>query len=443
MSIKSDAIIIRDETTPLANTAARVGGNLVAIADELINLFHNTATGIAQGGVISINADNTKFDISAGFGYIVDGHTDVENPTVTKVTWSAITGVAPQFLATNNASYAAIALDGSVYQTAQPTNSTERRDYIRLGLVVHPNNTNIFIVNNQPSINVELGGQFQDVLEVLGFRSVTGNRILPAASTGMQLRKEAGTAFKGGAHFDTLNTRPHFLNLPLQNTVNFKYRLQNGDEGSLITTIDPTKYDLNGVVTAIPPTATLASVQQVYIFQEGDVRIQYGQKYYNNLSEALTGLNSAAFVTEENISNNGLYLGSIAMIYGTTNLNNILQAVFVPSQGTTINGSIPYASDTDLLSENLTVTNTQEVNWSFDTFRYILTGACTFSDINLPQVGAKEITIYLSGNFTPTFPSGWNANTKGTYVGTVLNKIVIEYVKSSTPFFVVRITQSN
>ena len=36
MSIKSEAIIIRDETTIGANTAARVGTNLVSIADDLI-----------------------------------------------------------------------------------------------------------------------------------------------------------------------------------------------------------------------------------------------------------------------------------------------------------------------------------------------------------------------------------------------------------------------
>ena len=37
MSIKSDAIIIKDETVANANTAARVGTNLVAIADDLIS----------------------------------------------------------------------------------------------------------------------------------------------------------------------------------------------------------------------------------------------------------------------------------------------------------------------------------------------------------------------------------------------------------------------
>lgn len=36
MSIKSDAIVIRDETQKGANTALRVGTNLAAIADDLI-----------------------------------------------------------------------------------------------------------------------------------------------------------------------------------------------------------------------------------------------------------------------------------------------------------------------------------------------------------------------------------------------------------------------
>mgnify|MGYP003625031660 FL=1 len=38
MSIKSNAIVIRDETTTNANTAVRVGGNLVEIADQLVVL---------------------------------------------------------------------------------------------------------------------------------------------------------------------------------------------------------------------------------------------------------------------------------------------------------------------------------------------------------------------------------------------------------------------
>ena len=305
-------------------------------------LLHSTSTGLSSGGLLSINTDNTKFDISGGLAYRVNGHSDVENPTSTKIDFNAITGITPQFLSTHNASYVALDSNGAVFQTAVPLSPTEKRNYVRLGVIVHPNRTFIFVVNNQPTINVELGGQVQDILDLLGFRSKSGNRILPNTATGMKIKKDAGVAFKAGANFDTLNTQPHSFTLAAQSPITFRYRLQNGVEGSDRTDLNPTIYDLNGVETAIPPTATLASVQQVYIFQEGDVRIQPGQRYYNNLTEAVTGLNSAEFITEENIANNGLYLGSIVMIYGTTDLANILQAVFVPSQGTTANGSVAY-----------------------------------------------------------------------------------------------------
>mgnify|MGYP003635229170 CR=1 FL=1 len=308
--------------------------------NTLSTILHTTTTGLSFGGTLEIDVDTSKFIVNSGFGYIVNGHSDVEIPTSDKVTWSAKTATSPQFLATHNATYVAIDTNGNLFQTSVPLTATQRRNYIRLGVLVHPNRTTIFITNNQPTINVELGAQVQDILDLLGFRSVSGNRVLPAATTGMKIKKEIGTVFKPGANFESLNTQPHTFILPEQNPVTFRYRLQNGLEGLDITDLNPTIYDLNGVFTAIPPTATLASVQQVYVFQEGDVRIQPGQKYYNNLTEAVTGLNSAAFQTEENIANNGLYLGSIVMIYGTTNLDNILQAVFVPSQGTTTNGSV-------------------------------------------------------------------------------------------------------
>ena len=64
MSIKSDAIIIRDETTTHANTATRVGGNLVEIADDLIAkqsaIDLNTAKVGYTESLVSSNTDVTS-----------------------------------------------------------------------------------------------------------------------------------------------------------------------------------------------------------------------------------------------------------------------------------------------------------------------------------------------------------------------------------------------
>lgn len=63
MSIKSVAIIIRDETTTHANSATRVGGNLVEIADDLIakqsEIDLNTAKVGYTEALVSANTDVT------------------------------------------------------------------------------------------------------------------------------------------------------------------------------------------------------------------------------------------------------------------------------------------------------------------------------------------------------------------------------------------------
>ena len=69
MSIKSEAIIIRDETTTGANTATRVGGNLVSIADDLISkqseIDLNTAkVGITTQQSTDITTNNAKVGIT-------------------------------------------------------------------------------------------------------------------------------------------------------------------------------------------------------------------------------------------------------------------------------------------------------------------------------------------------------------------------------------------
>lgn len=79
MSIKSEAIIIRDETTTGANTAARVGGNLVSIADDLIakqsEIDLNTAkVGITTQQATDITTNNAKVGYTES---LVSANTDV------------------------------------------------------------------------------------------------------------------------------------------------------------------------------------------------------------------------------------------------------------------------------------------------------------------------------------------------------------------------------
>tara|TARA_R110002050_G_scaffold24985_2_gene66707 strand:- start:487 stop:1380 length:894 start_codon:yes stop_codon:yes gene_type:complete len=75
MSIKTEAIIVRDETSPKANTALRIGSNLVSIAEALeesvpyegadkdLNLGDNS---ILLGGKIEVDATSISVDETIG-----------------------------------------------------------------------------------------------------------------------------------------------------------------------------------------------------------------------------------------------------------------------------------------------------------------------------------------------------------------------------------------
>jgi hypothetical protein len=295
-------------------------------------------SGLSQGGVMTINTDTAKFDVTAGFGYIVNGHTNPDVPIKTRVAFAGSTANVIPNIGTTKQTFVSIDINGALNLTPNPLTPTERRNFIRLGVLIHLDNTNIIFIDNQPTVNIEVGGQLQDLLEAFGFRSLSGNRIFPVGAN-LKIKKELGKLFKSGANFKNLITQPHSFTSDAQDPITFKYRTQTGAEGSNITDINPTIYDNNGTITAMPATATLASIQRIFIFQDDTIRIQPGQKFFNNLNEAVTAINSDVFVTDVDISENALYLGAIVMIRGTTALNNLAQAIFVPATGVSANGS--------------------------------------------------------------------------------------------------------
>nr|WP_315245165.1 hypothetical protein [uncultured Flavobacterium sp.] len=89
---------------------------------------------------------------------------------------------------------------------------------------------------------------------------------------------------------------------------------------------------------------------------------------------------------------------------------------------------------------NVTTSGSYNLNYNYDTWILTLTGATTFTESNLPAAGkTKVISIYVSGNYSLTYPSGWTSHISGSYSTTKLNQIVVEYL--STGVYWVTITQ--
>ena len=81
--------------------------------------------------------------------------------------------------------------------------------------------------------------------------------------------------------------------------------------------------------------------------------------------------------------------------------------------------------------ENTGVDGAFEVSWLVDTYYLELTGDTTFTEKDLPAnlKNTKSMRLYITGDFTPTFPANWLVSKRGTYRGLELNTITIDFIK--------------
>ena len=113
-----------------------------------------------------------------------------------------------------------------------------------------------------------------DFIEAIGALNLTGNKYT-ANGANLQLNKSAGLIFKLGSNFANDWKNPHELAQTAGTSLTFRYRTQNGTEGSDRINLDPALYDLSNVLTAVPNNKF--TIQTVTMFQSGVTRIQYGQ----------------------------------------------------------------------------------------------------------------------------------------------------------------------
>lgn len=301
------------------------------VPTSVINAIKQKAdlsTGLLKNGLISINADPTKFNISAGIG-IISNFTDPENPVSTIINFPDFTAVTPAYLTTGNITYIAINSTPSIVMQASPFTPNQRRDLIVLGAVVHSNLTNINVVNNISAPSNTVGNQLHDFIEAVGALNLTGNKY-SANGANLALNKSAGTIFKFGVNFATDWKNPHEVSQSAGTALTFRYRTQDGTEGTDRINLNPALYDLNNVLTTVPNNKF--TIQTVTMFQTGLTRIQYGQNFYDNLSDARNAIFTRNYNVEANIRENGVTRAYIIIRNNATSLQNTTDAEIVEAQ---------------------------------------------------------------------------------------------------------------
>jgi len=326
-SVQNSGVIIDDSNNMTGIASAEVTGDVTVFngTNRELNVgqevYEMVSTSVSSFSGFTNNT--TTFDIGAGSGRIIDHPTN----HYYAVTWSAITGLSP--LTSNGVTYVYIESDGTEYLTTTAPTPNARRARMLLGRV----NTvggNIVTIQAMIQIAEDVSNGLADLAYAIRIFNSTGNQIT-ANGANLRINKSAGTLFSYGANYLSDIDNPHQVDIASATQATFAYITQSaGSTGASTQDVVPGSYDVGGTVTAIGGSSNQATVQRIYLFPSGNIRIAYGQTVYSSLANAIQGISSENFTENPSIAGNGVLIGLLVVTKGCTALNNTTTARILP-----------------------------------------------------------------------------------------------------------------
>lgn len=285
-----------------------------------------SSTGVISGFTLSINGgDASKFDIAAGVGEIVDV-TNPSAPVVIPVNFAGQTAVTVTDLLTAPVTYVSVDSSGNIYQQTTVPTPVERRQRMFIGRLNHSNNTTITFANTYPDFKLSFISQYYDLLDALAPFKIGGLSI-SANGANLSFNRSSGSAFFRSNNYTTNPSNPHTSTFTASTQQSFRKFTQTTTVDAVnVNVIDPANYDVNGVVTPIPGGGGTSTIQRIYLFKSGEVRVAYGQNTYGNLADALAAINTDSFIPNTTIDQSAILVGYIVVRKDATNLSNTAQA---------------------------------------------------------------------------------------------------------------------
>jgi len=294
---------------------------------EWVALGYNISTVNSSTGVFEFTGltklTSSTFRVGPIKGWIVDDTTNPLSPQLYYVTYSGGTHTAT-YLNTSTETWVYLTSGGTISQSNINLTEKQRRQNIFLGKLGHADKTNIINAFSQPDFVLSPLSQLRDMFDPIGFV----NEGITASANGANLsfNTSAGYLHGLGINFanDTLN--PNAIYVSGTSPCTFQYRTQTGGTASNVTVIDPTKYDVGGVITSL--SGTKATNQRIYLVQNGVFRVQYGQTEYSTLAQAIAAIASEPFIEFTNFQNNGILIGILSVLSSATDLTDDSKAIF-------------------------------------------------------------------------------------------------------------------
>ena len=302
---------------------------LASNGTEWVALSYNISTVNSSTGVFEFTgittASPTTFRVAPVKGWIVDDTSNPLSPQLYYISYSGGVHTAT-YVNTATETWVYLTSGGTISQTNIPLNDQERRQNIFLGKLGHANKTNIINSFSQPDFVLSPLAQLRDMFTPI---NLINNGVRPSANgANLSFNTSAGYLYGLGINFASDTLKPNSLYVSGTAPCTFQYRTQTGGTASNTTLIDPTKYDVGGVVTSIPGAGGRSTNQRIYLVQNGVFRVQYGQTFYNSLAAAVAGIATEPYVEFTNFQTNGILIGVLSVRKDATDLSDTTKALF-------------------------------------------------------------------------------------------------------------------
>lgn len=310
-----------------------VGGTVdgVDIAAREDTLLRTTCTALISGGIVTINTDTTKVDITAITAQIIDSTTDPSDPVLSEISVPATTGLTITNVATQTQTVIGVDANGDFQQQVTQFTPKQRRSIIQLAAVVHFAGVATDVTDIRTPLATNQTMNFYDLGFMLGVINRTGNEF-SANGANLKIDKSVGETFLPGVNFAVDSENPNIFTEPAKTALTFITVANNGADSTgffaSTDTVDPNYYDDGSGTLAAVPTNNYTIQRIAMGVGGGPISIAYGQNLYTSQLAAVTSIetqNLIRFPEEEPL----LIRAYLVVRQGSTDLSDDNQAVFI------------------------------------------------------------------------------------------------------------------
>jgi len=292
-------LLVPSEALPADQNKTITGAN-IQIYTENITLH----TGIKKGMEKTINADTTRFDVSAGNAIKVD-KTDPLNVIVTKLSFTGVTAQLDTNLGEVISHLYVDIVTGTVTTELNPPTLSDILTRIYLGELIHDSGIIVQAVSNAifayGSSETEIVGLAFGDAETLVMGDLTPN------GANLMLNTEASTVKEHGRGFDQNPTRPNISEVPGESPIavgNF-FLIFIDVAGDIVNdassnVLDPTQFNEDGL--GVLETVSNIQFTKIRVFEAGgtnDRIFYYGTEEFSSSMDALNDIGTV-WVEHEN-----------------------------------------------------------------------------------------------------------------------------------------------